>query len=70
MPFTDGWQVTLPAHAVTRPDAVATAEDLVEVVVGGTPRVLGDLVDTTGRPGSQVAAVTCDTPTGPDRAVR
>ncbi len=50
MPFTDGWQVTLHVHAVTRPDAAATAEALVEIVVGDAPRVLGDLVDTRVAP--------------------
>jgi len=51
MPMADGWTVMLHVHAVTAPDAVAAAGDLLEVVAGDTARVLGRLVDTKAAPG-------------------
>ena len=51
MPMTNGWTVMLHVHAVTGPDAVAAAEDLLEVATGDTARVMGRLVDSKAAPG-------------------
>lgn len=50
LPLTGGWTVMMHVHAATAPDAVTAAGDLVDIVVGDTVRVLGQLVDTRVAP--------------------
>lgn len=47
----DGPVVSLHVHARSRPQAIAVAGDLIEVVVGDTARVLGRMVASGAAPG-------------------